>query len=932
MPPRTSKKARPSPASDGEGRTSAKFYTLSVSATEKQLGSDAGTGLSPKEAERRLGRQNAHSLFAERRPAFLLCLKATLLEPVLWLMLVVCVVSLFFDRVALGLSSAVLALLHAGICAFVKYRAQLFDGEMQTYDIPYTVVIRNRRLLRVRGDCLVRGDVILLRKGDIVPADARLLTTHRLVVSEQTLAGRPEDRRHLLLHKTASVTLAPEDDPVRHSPENMVYAGSVIKQGRGKAMITATGGRTHLSGLVGSVPPSHKQKPPVFLTRAKKYISLINLIMAVAVIPLTVIGIFTLGDRYELLDMFLTALALSVLTLTEHLMALGISLCTTVRRAASEDPDLQNSADIRTSDTLERLGRMTHLVLVGTSALHDGRPTPEGLVTCGKTYACGHSEPDAAVLDMAGKLFLLREGLSDHLSCGELVAEPGGTLAHLDETVELICKWADPDPDSLMLRLERLGADGDGVEIAFPNEPPVYMYLTEDASVIDTCDTARDTEGEISMTGEALEFWETTLKKSYRQGKRVQILISECNGVRCAEGMMIMSVGLCRKTKGCIRSMEAAGISVMACLCDSSAENLCALTAAGLTEKGSVHRVDPRDTTPLLAYAEQGVRAFEGCSTKDILDYVYDLQKKGACVGVLSVERADLPLLEAADIAFTCAPADLRDALHSGMPEMGGAVAACADGTPDSDCASDLSRCMADVVIRRCDARGGGVCGLRRALLAAGQAERGVRMTLRFILLSQILRILMVFLPMLCGLTVLPAPALLVSGLAMDLLAVFCYTRCDLSSEPFETADRTNPRPTKGNRRMSIAERLIYPHRLFRNQIILTAASVILPWTVALVAKMLNTDFGADPAYFGMLSLFSTQVTILATGHLPRYRRVGFFVMVAAVCIYMGALAVSLGAGLGILWSLLLPLLQPLLWLAAYGFLRLAKKDVENRE
>ncbi len=882
----------------------------SLKELETHFGTDLHGGLSPKKAEERLKGREDESLFEAPAPKLWPCIKTVIREPVMWLLLAVCVVAMFFNRVGIGFFSLLLLVVHGGVCVYLKYKTlRHYTNDLQVYDVPLVRVLRNRRLLRVRGDRLVPGDVILLRRGDIVPCDARLITSRHLTVVEETLNGDERERESVFLEKDASVT--PEALSHRHSPENMVYAGSVIRKGQGRALVIAVAAKTHMGGLVGKVKPAHSFKSPAYIEKLRKALSLINLILCVAVIPLTALGILTQGGRYEFLDIFMSALAMSVLTLTEHVVLFGLYHYTSASMSAAEDKDTDNSAEIRTSEISEDLCRMDHLILLGTAALHDGEEHPSLLCTCGQTYRVHEADADAAVKGFTEKLFLLSMGQADRLKNGAYSRCPS-----LESVVDRLSEWAEPDTEAILLRLERMEAKGDAVEVQLRNLPDMSLYLTYDPAELDDCDTCRYGDGEAPMDSETIDDWQYEIEQAYRDGLRVQMLISVCEGRKCLEGFIGYSVGFCRKTKGCIAGMEDGGVCVTSFLRDAFPEDQLALSDAGLTDRAP--SLDLSQQQGSFRYAEvlaSGVRSFVNCHTQDVLDFIEEIHREGGCVGVLSVERVDLPILHAADVAITCASLNMKKVLMEDVPHMSGAKGAIPDGEPDSDCASDLCRKAAHVVIRRCNARGGGVCGIRRVRLAAGQLMRGLHMSLRFVFLSQILRVLLLIVPLITGTACLSAPALLVSGLVVDTLALLCYCQCDLSESGI----------TK--REAPPSEKLIAPHRLLKPEMLLTAITTAIPILIAILTRWISGSAFGDMAYFCALSLLAAQLVIFATGHLPRNRRRGFFILVFMICIYVGALSVALASGLNVLYCMLLPFVQPLVWLLGHVIIKKKKRN-----
>lgn len=867
------------------------------------LATDIRGGLSPKEAEKRLLRRTAGTLFTVEKVKPSAYILPILKEPVMWLLLAVALVACVFNRGDVGIPTILLMLLHGGVCVLMNLSTRRLERRMQAYDVPLARVVRNHRVLRVPADMLVTGDVILLRRGDVVPADARLLTSSRLTVAEDTLDGDSARRETVYLDKSA----VENADAVshRHSPVNMVYGGSLVMRGGGKALVTATGRGTHMGGLLGHIPSSRENTPPATLTKLKKRLSVTNLAVAVVAIPLTAIGILTLGDRYDLLDLFATALALSVLTLTEHIFVFGSYLSTALRRTAANDPDPHLSCEIRSTKTLEDLRRMDHLVLMGTAALEDGEFIPESVFTCGETFACGQSAANQAAVWFAEKMFLYAEGMKS-------VDE------QLFSSVSRLTAWAQPDVETLKLRLASLDVSGDGVTVKaiMKHSAPIELYLCPISGARADWDTpwvrcpSEDgaEQALCNMDAATKAAWLEWVETAEKQGKCVFALCSYTNGQACTEGLIAFEAQTCPKTRGVLSAFEAAGIGVTVFLSRNDEwDHTTLLRQCGLLQGREHPYVLTRENAAeVMALAEQGVRVFAGCVPQDAANYITLLQEKGSVVGACSVEARDIDALSTADVAITCAPAELKNALLRQIP-VAAAQASEADGTPESTVATDLCRYHADVVVRRCSSHGGGVCGIRRALLTAEQMQKSGVLTCRYIFLSQILRIFTVLLPLLMGLTVIPAALLLFSGFAVDLLAFYCFTRADvpgdLTSRRMEKAY-----PKQEDKKPKVLQDIPVP----MYAMIVVAAACVIPWTAALIAKLLNVSFGADLAYFGMLCLLGSQIALLITQKLPRRRRVGFFATVSAVCVYVGGLSVALGAQLSVLWCLLLPLVQPL--------------------
>ena len=867
------------------------------------LATDPVAGLSPKEAERRLENSEAQPLFRQKPRGYATCVRRTVREPALWLMLAVAFIALFFDRVALGLFCLALTLGHTALCAYFLWRADRTDASMQVYDTPLCRVIRGGRMLRVSADGLVKGDILLLRKGDIIPADCRLLRTRDFAVYERELDASDSHRPAVYLEKDAD--LYPDTaSGHRLSPVNMVFAGGMAESGDALAVVVAVGSETHLGGLMSHVPSSHRGRTVSYFKKAAKVLSVYNVCLFCLVVPLTAVGIFTAGERYEFLDIFLSGLALATLTLSEHLLARGIYMASATRRAASLDRDGENTAEIRSAAVHERLIAMTDLLLVGTAALHDGECHPVSIRIGELTYRCDRPEADEEAKAVAEYLYLYRKGSAS------LPVSDGGADCRL-RLLDAFCDWAEIDTEALRVKIKDIRAEGDGVSGIFPSADGsrrITVRLTDRFDAVETCKLVCDGHRIRPLDREGVNRLYRAYREAVRQGSTPLFLLTEREREVTVRAMLTYAPHTCRKTAGCVKNLESAGIRVTAFLRDVSDSHTRVLAACGLTERTPADRPAPEGEirVPAVQRITAGCRAFEGCTEAYILDCIKALKAEGRTVGVLSVDGEDIALLAEADIAFTCTPS-LYAAAEAGetCPNAPGLEpsAADTDGLSDSRVANDRSRRAAHVLVRRTSSVGGGVLGVHRALLAADGFKDALDRTLRFILLSQTVRAVMTVLPLCLGLSVAAAPSLLLSGLLLDLLVMASSLRLPL---------RSTPAP-----RRSLDADITRPPDTHRAELIAATAGAVLPWLIAGIAALCGAEFGGDLLYYGLLCTFALQLAIYRSDRLPRRDSTVFFTTLALALAYVGALAAALGSGLSLMWALLLPLVAPTVYLAA---------------
>jgi hypothetical protein len=161
---------------------------------------------------------------------------------------------------------------------------------------------------------------------------------------------------------------------------------------------------------------------------------------------------------------------------------------------------------------------------------------------------------------------------------------------------------------------------------------------------------------------------------------------------------------------------------------------------------------------------------------------------------------------------------------------------------------------------------------------------------------------LLLLLAVLLGLALPTAPALLLSGLGIDLLVTLSVLAL--------------PHPVKPKNRRSMEAGITTPWRAYRNGLVAVAVAIAVPVLAAAVCRFCNVGFGGDMTHYLFLCLVGLQTAVFRTSGLPRRDRTVFFTTLGLVLIWFAALAVALGAGLAPLWALAIPLASPILYTA----------------
>ncbi|MCZ7525322.1 MAG: cation-translocating P-type ATPase [Acidimicrobiia bacterium] len=274
------------------------------------LGVDPGRGLDDVEAQRRLRVDGPNVIETAGGPGRLALLLDELRSPLVWLLVAAGLVSglLLDEWVDAGVVYAIVVL-NAALGYVQHARAEEALARLREITAPEAVVLRDGRERRVDAAGLVVGDVIVLEAGDRVPADARLLECRRLRTDEAALTGES-------LPVTKHTAAVPAEAVIGDRC-SMVFTGTSVVVGRGRAVVTATGRATEVGAIARMMEQQREEPTPLEARLGVVGRRLAFLAVGVAVL---VFGLGSLRD-YAADEMFLTAVALAVAAIPEGLPA-----------------------------------------------------------------------------------------------------------------------------------------------------------------------------------------------------------------------------------------------------------------------------------------------------------------------------------------------------------------------------------------------------------------------------------------------------------------------------------------------------------------------------------------------------------------------------------------------------------------------------------
>ncbi|MGE3277277.1 MAG: cation-translocating P-type ATPase [Vicinamibacterales bacterium] len=347
----------------------------------RDLGSRPG-GLTTGEAADRLGRSGPNVLpVTPPEPAWRI-LVAQFQGIVIYLLVAAAIVSAAtgdpLDAAAIG----VVLLLNAGIGFATELRARRAIEALSQLEPKRAVVLRDGQRHEIQARNLVPGDVVVVEAGGAVPADARVLVAHGLRVNESALTGESAP--------VSKDSAAVADDAVLADRRSMLFSGTMVADGTGRAVVTATGSGTELGRIGGLVGRLAEGATPLERRLDALGSGLVWIALAVAAL-VVVIGALHGTPVGEMIE---TGLALAVAAVPEGLPAVAtIALAVGVRRMA------RRRALVRRLPSVESLGSVTIVCSDKTGTLTAGEMTATTVWTAGRTYVISGAgyAPDGAV-------------------------------------------------------------------------------------------------------------------------------------------------------------------------------------------------------------------------------------------------------------------------------------------------------------------------------------------------------------------------------------------------------------------------------------------------------------------------------------------------------------------------------------------------------
>ena len=353
------------------------WHAIDVQQTIQDLGTDVHRGLTEAEAAKRLAQYGTNELRKEEGISPLALFFGQFKNTLVVILLVAIALSALVGEVVDAAIIAVIVVFVAVLGFIQEYRAERAIEALKKMLSPTISVLRAGREEEVLSKDLVSGDIMLLEAGDKVPADARIVEEHSLRCDEASLTGEsvPVGKQAEAVPAAASV----------NDRKSMVFTGTTVTYGRGKAVVTATAMQTELGKIAENVTSVETEQTPLEKRTEEigKWLGIIALGICALVAGISIIREYLIQGAVSLpfiVTITMFAIALAVAAVPEALAAIVTgALAIGMRQMAKQN------ALVRKMPAVETLGCTTVICSDKTGTLTKGEMTVRKLYLAGRT-------------------------------------------------------------------------------------------------------------------------------------------------------------------------------------------------------------------------------------------------------------------------------------------------------------------------------------------------------------------------------------------------------------------------------------------------------------------------------------------------------------------------------------------------------------------
>jgi len=632
------------------------YYNYSIKKVFDEL-KTSEKGLSKKQAEKRIEKYGLNEIKEKKKISFLAIFLSQFKSPLIIILLLAIAATAFIGEYTDAVLISIIVLFNAVFGFIQEYKAEKSIEALKKLSSLKATVLRDGKEVLIDAKSIVPGDIILLSEGEKIPADARIIESISMQAHESALTGESNS-----VSKTSDALKGKKEIASR---SNILFSGTTITKGRGKAVVLRTGMQTEIGKIAEMIDEEKEKTTPLQKTFGNfgKWIGVAALLICSIIFSLGVIR----GNPP--VEMLVNAIALAVAAIPEGLPAVvTITLTLGVTRL------VKKNALMRKLNSVETLGSTNVICTDKTGTLTKDEMTVKEIFSNNKTInVTGHGYSKKGIFvdsDLSDYEIVLKISTL----CNNSTIHEKKTFGDPTETALLVCaSKADISREKLeheYPRLHELPFDSDrkmmttineyqGKKIAFSKGAPKiiiekcsHYYENQKIKKLDNKKKQELLNKNRDMASKALR----VLAMAYRElPSKIKYLEKEIEKNLVFVGFTGMIDPPRPEIRQAIALCKRAGIRVMMLTGDQRETARAVAREIGLIEKDE-EVITGRDIAEFsdskFEKAVNDINVFARISPKDKISIVKSLQKKGNVVAMTGDGVNDAPALKKADIGI----------------------------------------------------------------------------------------------------------------------------------------------------------------------------------------------------------------------------------------------------------------------------------------
>ncbi|KGP62881.1 HAD family hydrolase [Legionella norrlandica] len=427
----------------------AQWHEKTLQDIASQLKTNLTLGLTEETARKRLEEVGLNLLHKQKKTSVLIIFFQQFESLVTWVLFGAVLISFLLDEKADAIAIFAIVILNAIIGFALEYRADRAMLALQQMAAPKATVIRDSHVKNIAASDIVPGDIILFESGDLIAADARLIELSVLKVNEAPLTGESVPVAKHLASCSAETPLADR--------KNMVFMGTSIADGTGKALVVTTGMQTEMGHIAKMLSDASSDETPLQKKLNQVGSRLLWLCFFI------IIAIFSLGllRNIPIFQLFMSSVSLAVAAIPE-----GLPAVVTVALALGVQRMVRRAVLVRRLSAVETLGCLQVICTDKTGTLTVGEMTARRLVTASDVYnILGEGYSTIGGFALKGQEIKLSEDILLQAILRAMVACNNAEIRQRDGQVTTV---GDPTEVALLVAAAKGGIEREKLKVSLP--------------------------------------------------------------------------------------------------------------------------------------------------------------------------------------------------------------------------------------------------------------------------------------------------------------------------------------------------------------------------------------------------------------------------------------------------------------------------------